>query len=126
MSIRLSRHFKLSEFKCKCGKCETNIEDVSTYLVYQLQKLRDQFKLPIKIASGYRCREHNLSSGGAPRSQHVRGKAVDISTKHLSGQDKHRLLQLIMRMGTFTGVGVGAGKLHVDVRDGEPTMWFYY
>ena len=45
-----------------------------------LQPLRDALGLPIKISSGYRCRELNadIEVGGAPTSQHVKGEAADI------------------------------------------------
>jgi len=116
----------LSEYACKCGNCVTSIEDINSNLVYQLQKLRSAFGLPIQIASGYRCEEHNEKIGGAKRSQHVMGRAVDISTKNLSAADKYRLIQLIFRTGTFTGVGIGGGKLHVDVRPTDtPILWYY-
>ena len=127
MNIRLSRNFVLSEFNCPCGNCQTTVEDISMNLIYKLQQLRDKFKLPIKIASGYRCREHNLAIGGAPKSQHMQGKAVDIDTKHLSAHDKHRLIQFIFSLGAFGGVGIGAGKIHIDVRTTDkPVFWFYW
>jgi uncharacterized protein YcbK (DUF882 family) len=84
------------------------------YLVQRLQRLRDDFKLPIQITSGYRCPEHNAAIGGSKASQHMQGKAVDISTKNLSAHDRYRLIQLIFKIGTFTGVGIGDGKIHVD------------
>lgn len=126
MDVRLSRHFLLSEFSCKCGNCQTTVEDVDMYLVQQLQRLRDSFGLPIKIASGYRCPEHNKAIGGAKNSQHMQGKAVDISTANLPATERYRLIQLIFRVGAFRGIGIGGGKLHVDVRRTDsPVMWYY-
>jgi len=124
-NMRLSRNFTLDELACKCGKCDTTVEEINSNLVYQLQKLRDSFGLPIKIASGYRCPEHNKAIGGAPNSQHMRGTAVDICTRHLRGEQRYQLIQLIFRLSTFNGVGIGGGRLHVDVRAGTPVMWFY-
>lgn len=43
-----------------------------------LQPLRDHFKEPIVISSGYRCREVNAAVGGVPTSQHCKGMAADI------------------------------------------------
>lgn len=123
--MRLSRNFTLQELSCKCGRCETNPEDISQNLVYQLQKLRDHLGLPIKIASGYRCPAHNKAIGGAKRSQHILGKAVDIDISNLSVGAQYRLIQLIFGLGVFKGIGIGKGKLHIDVRSGEPTIWFY-
>lgn len=115
----------LSEFACKCGKCETKPADISQNLIYQLQKLRDGLGLPIKITSGYRCPDHNKAIGGAKRSQHILGKAVDLDVSHLSVGARYRLIQLIFDFGVFKGIGIGDNKLHIDVRSGEPTFWFY-
>lgn len=43
-----------------------------------LQPLRDHFKEPIVISSGYRCPEVNAAVGGVPTSQHCKGMAADI------------------------------------------------
>ncbi len=126
MRTILSRHFTLEELACKCGECTTHINDINANLIYQLQKLRDNFGLPINIASGYRCEKHNEKIGGAKHSQHLQGRAVDISTKNLSAADKYRLIQQVFRLGSFHGVGIGGNKLHVDVRLGNtPVFWFY-
>lgn len=123
---RLTRHFRLSEVACKCGSCETTVDLIDSHLMYRLQGLRDAFGLPLHINSGYRCRAHNDAINGSVNSQHLYGKAVDISTKNLSGAEKYRLLQLIMRLGTFTGVGIAKTFIHVDVRDTDnPIIWTY-
>ncbi len=122
--MRVSRNFMLDEYGCKCG-CKTELEDVSANLIYQMQKLRDQFSLPIKIASGYRCPAHNKKIGGAKNSQHMKGKAVDIDVSNLSSGARYRLIQLAFGFGVFKGIGIGSGKLHLDVRSGEPVFWFY-
>lgn len=42
------------------------------------QPIRDHFGCPIYVSSGYRSRELNLAIGGSPRSQHMKGEAIDI------------------------------------------------
>lgn len=124
--MRLSRHFVLNELKCSCGKCETTASDIDSNLVYNLEKLRDAFGLPLKINSGYRCEDHNKAVGGAKNSQHKYGKAADISTKHFNSEDKYRLIQLIFRMNTFTGIGIHRDFIHVDTRKSpKPIVWVY-
>lgn len=120
--MRLSRHFKLEEFACRCG-CETTAEDIDTNLVYQLQKLRDAFGLPLKINSGYRCPAHNKAIGGAKYSQHKLGKAVDIDTTHFFPADRYRLMQLVFRLGTFRGVLVYPTFIHLDTRSGNSPIF---
>lgn len=43
-----------------------------------LQPIRNHFKVPIIISSGYRSPEYNKIIGGAHGSQHTKGEAVDI------------------------------------------------
>lgn len=42
-----------------------------------LQPLRIAYGKPIRISSGYRCRELNRRVNGSPRSQHIKGEAAD-------------------------------------------------
>ncbi|MDR0430746.1 MAG: peptidase M15 [Tannerellaceae bacterium] len=42
-----------------------------------LQPLRIAYGHPIRISSGYRCRELNKRVGGVPASQHIKGEAAD-------------------------------------------------
>jgi uncharacterized protein YcbK (DUF882 family) len=42
-----------------------------------LQPLRLAYGRPIRISSGYRCRELNRLVGGSPKSQHIKGEAAD-------------------------------------------------
>ncbi len=42
------------------------------------QPLRDAFKCPIYVSSGYRSAELNTAIGGSKRSQHVEGRALDL------------------------------------------------
>lgn len=43
-----------------------------------LQPLRDEFRVPIIISSGYRCALLNEAVGGSPTSQHCKGMAADF------------------------------------------------
>jgi len=88
----LSKNFSRSEFKCKCGECYFDYVDAE--LVKVLQDLHDFYeltcssKIRIKINSGCRCQNHNISIGGSTYSQHVHGKAADIVVEFLSNITK--------------------------------------
>ena len=43
-----------------------------------LEPLREHFGAPIRINSGFRCKELNKAVGGAPTSYHTQGRAADI------------------------------------------------
>jgi len=106
--IRLSKHFKQSEFACQCcGKTKVNIQ-----LIIALKKLREKVKVPIIITSGYRCPLHNKEVGGAKYSQHCLGNAVDIKIK---GYTPAQVARLAKECG-FTWTKVYSSWTHIDIR----------
>ena len=78
---RLSPHFKRAEFACKCG---CGFDDVDLGLVSLLEMIRSEFNAPIAVNSGCRCETYNAEVGGATNSQHLYGKAADISIRGVS------------------------------------------
>jgi uncharacterized protein YcbK (DUF882 family) len=109
-----SAHFKRREFRCPhCGVSRATDE-----LLEHLELLRRIARRPIPILSGYRCPIHNTAVGGAPRSQHLLGKAADIPASIAS------LTQA--KAAGFTGIGISNGRaVHVDVRSGPRVVWHY-
>lgn len=78
----------------------------------------------IGINSGYRSPTTNAKAGGASRSQHLHGNAVDIDISRLSPADRTALLDLAIEKGNVKGVGVypSGNSLHIDTR-ANPTAW---
>lgn len=116
----LSQHFYRHEFACRCcGKAV-----VSPELIASLEALRDRIGTPIHILSGYRCPEHNRAVGGAASSEHLLGKAADITTA-LPLQTLHKEA---LRIASFAHGGIGIypenNFLHLDVR-GHLARWGY-
>jgi uncharacterized protein YcbK (DUF882 family) len=107
-----ARHFQDYEFKCKCDSADCDAAEISPEIVAKLDRLRDDYGLPILIHSGSRCKYWNDKVGGVPDSLHLIGKAVDIRA---IGVGKYRLAELAMKHG-FTGIGVGQAFLHLDLR----------
>lgn len=114
---KISNNFTTKEFECSCGKCE--IQKVDTELLNRLEKVRLALGAPIKITSGYRCKEHNAKVGGAPKSMHVMGRAADIKAT-----DMLRLMMLVRTMFTAIGDGRNKGFIHVDTRQVN-AKWSY-
>lgn len=56
-------------------KVKVNIRELVTNI---LQPLRDGLDKPLKINSGYRCKELNELVGGVETSQHRKGQAADV------------------------------------------------
>ena len=113
--IRLSKNFRLDEFKCKCGKCDPILVDDA--LVTWLQKIRDHFGRSVNINSGYRCATHNASPkvGGSKSSHHVKGMAADIRVEGILPSEVAKYAESIgiQRIGlydTFVHIGSGTEK----------------
>ena len=113
-------NFTEAEFRCRhCGKQEMRPEFMG-----RLQALRDVYKRPMTITSGYRCPDHPVEKAKAEPGMHSTGLACDVGVQ---GADAHELLRLAMHLG-FTGIGVqqkGGGRfIHLDLRQ-QPTIWSY-
>lgn len=120
MRTKLSENFYRDEFECRCG-CGYGM--ISTRLVQGLQRLRDIIDAPIHVNSGCRCVEHNAAVGGSKKSQHVLGKAADITANFHSPED---LAEIAEDMFEFSDSGIGLydNFLHLDVRNGK-ARWDY-
>ncbi len=81
-----------------------------------LQPLRDIYGKPIRITSGYRCKELNELVGGVATSRHLRGEAADCM---VSG-DIGGLYQVLMESGLPFGQVIlyrGGNFLHLSVKN---------
>lgn len=112
---RLSRNFKRGEFACRCG---CGFDTVDHRLVEGLQRLRDIVGEPIHVNSGCRCAAHNAAIGGSPRSQHLVGKAADITIRNYRPA---LVASLASTLAEFAdgGIGIYQSFTHVDVRNGR-------
>ena len=118
--MRLSENFSLSEFECRCGcKMPKDVFENVKLLAIHLQAFRHIFNEPITINSSYRCVEHNRSVGGSKTSQHLLGKAADITIKGFTPDevaDKIELLHSENRNRT-NGLGRYDTFCHIDIRN---------
>jgi len=109
------KHFKRSEFKCKCGKyCDGFPVEPDEKLLIILDKIREHFNTPVTITSGVRCKTHNTNVGGATSSQHLKGTAADIKVKGVKPKEVAAYAETLLT-GTG-GIGIYGTFVHVDVR----------
>ena len=106
------KHFKETEFK-QGNKLVFSMMDKSFLL--KLDELREQFDYPIIITSSYRTKEYNDKVGGAPRSMHCLGKAVDIRTSQYTGHQRWKLIGIAKELGLT--IGMAKTFAHLDNRD---------
>lgn len=115
----LSQHFSEAELACHCClQCKVVPE-----LLTAMEVLRNMADLPVIVLSGYRCPRHNKAVGGAPKSEHVLGQAVDIRVPGLTLQQMYELAE---KVPAFQRGGIGVydrGFIHVDVRAGGRARW---
>lgn len=117
-----SRFFTRKELQCKCGcgKCE-----MDTGFLMALDALREVWKVPLHVTSGYRCKAYNESPriSGAPKSLHTVGRAVDIALD--DDNERYAFVSLLMQLG-FHGIGIMANAVHVDNRSARKVLFHYY
>ncbi len=125
--MQLTKNFKLKEFECKgaCKDCKNNCSmplDVYENIIKlsgQLQFLRDYTGRAITINSGYRSPEHNAKiSGSSKKSQHMLGKAADITIDGLKPAEVYRIIDDLIDMGLMLQGGLGSYPTftHYDIR----------
>ena len=124
--MRLSANFKITEFLTKGERKVTwqnEVVKVDRQLVLSLQKLRDNAATGIWLLSAYRDPAHNKRIGGATRSQHLFGKAVDLDRKR-----SPRISESAARAAGFNGIGMlsrtSPDVIHMDVR-ATTARWYY-
>lgn len=118
MDKQLSNHFKLSEFACKCGKC--NGANPSSKLLRLLEQLRTDLNCKyILVTSGYRCPDYSPKVGGYTTDAHTKNIAADVICYSQNGAiiPVETVAAAAERIG-FTGIGLmNGGAIHLDVRD---------
>lgn len=110
------KHFKKTEFTCKCG-CEMNNIDLK--LVNVLEDIRNHFGQACVVTSGCRCASNNKKVGGVQGSRHVLGKAADIYVKGVSASTLLAYTKSSVSKGklryTYTNSSNMNGVVHVDI-----------
>ena len=121
--MKLTDNFSKSEFNCKCG-CEmpNDVLDNIKLLAIQLQTIREYVGQPIKINSAYRCELHNSIIGGVKTSQHILGKASDITINTFTPDEvvdviENLLVNEMLPSFYIGGLGRYNTFTHLDIRD---------
>lgn len=87
---------------------EKQIENLRDLVYYILDPIREEFKLPVTVNSGFRCQELNAALGSKKTSQHTEGKAADIEIVNIDNlllakwiRDNMNFDQLILEFHTI-------------------------
>ena len=76
-------------------------ENLKQIAVNVFQPLRDAFKCPIYVSSGYRSADLNSAIGGSIRSQHVEGRALDLDADVFGRCTNSEIFRWILNNATF-------------------------
>lgn len=111
----LSAHFSRAEFR---DRTTGEVRDPPQRLLEVLERLRAAGGgRPLPIVSGYRSETHNRAVGGAPNSQHLRGRAADLPSGRFT------VAQAVA--AGARGIGhCGGWVVHVDVRQSSRVVIF--
>ncbi len=124
---QITENFNISEFRCRANG-EVLINAAVIDHIQRLQKLRDWYKRPMIITSGYRTSEYNEKVGGSPNSKHIEGIASDIllpdefygyskeRQDEFLNNIKNKWIQLCNEDGLGGGVGFYNSFFHLDSR----------
>lgn len=115
----IAKNVTLKELSCRCG-CATppavlaHLVTLATFL----QRIRDLYNKPVIVNSGYRCLAHNHAVGGASRSYHVQGIAVDFYIKGVALSKVKSDVLTAMKNGYIPAGGIKqyASFIHWDYR----------
>lgn len=80
---------------------EWTTENLKQIAVNVFQPLRDAFKCPIYVSSGYRSADLNSAIGGSIRSQHVEGRALDLDADVFGRCTNSEIFRWILNNATF-------------------------
>lgn len=122
--MKLSDHFWRQEFHCTgCSPqspcARGGWDTVDSGLLMVLETVRRHFDAPMRVNSGHRCPERNAAVGGAPRSQHLVGRAADIVVDGMSPASVYAFLDPWHR----GGLGLYRSFVHIDTRSDGPARW---
>ncbi len=115
------KHFKESEFECKCGCGKYNMRGS---FLRKVVFAREKAATPFVVVSGSRCEEHNAAEGGKPNSDHLTGHGADIEAT--SSFVRWRIVTSAIAAG-IRRIGIGKTFVHLgdNMDNPNPRMWVY-
>ena len=123
-STKLTAHFAVNEFQCKCGKGhDFQLDDELVEKLEQfftvVPKLYGVKVKTINVSSGFRCTQHDKNVGGSGTGQHTLGKAADYTIILEDGSTlvSWKVCIAAQEIG-FPGIArINDTHTHSDVRD---------
>ncbi|MHB9003513.1 MAG: D-Ala-D-Ala carboxypeptidase family metallohydrolase [Coriobacteriia bacterium] len=83
------------------------------------EPVRAHFNSPVYVSSAFRCQKVNTAVGGAMRSQHLRGEALDLDPKvygHLTNQALWQFVKDSLVFDQLIMEGGSRGWVHISYK----------
>ncbi len=97
-------------------------ERMSTFFLIKMDNLREAVGFPLIPTSTFRDEEYNRKKGGARNSMHLKGRAMDVRTYHLTGSQRVELMSKALDLGLT--VIVEKNVWHFDDRKDQTVSMF--
>lgn len=111
--LYVAPNFQVKEFACSDG---SDVVLIHPFIPHICQLVRNKFNMPFSPNSAYRTITHNKSVGGANKSNHIYGRAVDIPAKH--GVTPKQLYDYVDALfGDWGEIGVYTWGIHVGIQE---------
>ena len=122
-NLQATKNFNMSEMEFH-DKVPENLLDNAKEVLTNIQILRDALGAPMTIMSGYRSPERNAAVGGAKKSQHMEGNAVDLQCKTKTPLEMYLIVEKLIKEGKMKqgGLGIYDSWIHYDTR-GTRSRW---
>lgn len=125
-----SEHLSWAELAChdaqKTPYPERWREERAIPLAAAFERIRELCGFPIAVNSGYRTFDYNWKIGGAVKSQHVEGRALDIHPVFHTEANLALIRVMagqIRAEGLITAIGHYPTFVHIDTRPGPKKSW---
>jgi uncharacterized protein YcbK (DUF882 family) len=125
-----SEHLSWAELAChdegRTPYPECWREERAIPLAKAFERIRELCGFPILVNSGYRTFDYNWKIGGAAKSQHMEGRALDLSPVFFTEVNLRKILAAAKQSrteGLITAIGVYPTFIHMDTRPGTPRNW---
>ena len=117
-----SDHLSWAELACHDGTPypEAMRQTRGAMLAHEFETIREACgNVPVRVGSAYRTPAHNATIGGAKRSQHLQGRALDLyPPKGWTIDAFYKVVRTVARddFSAIRGLGKYPRFIHIDIR----------
>jgi len=118
---KLQTNFQVYEFMQNDG---LEFLKLDQEVIDAIQKIREHFNKPVTITSAYRSKSYNASIGGATKSQHIYGRAIDFTISGVAIKTITDYIQKNWKELGVRGLELNKSWVHIDVRESNTLVTF--